>query len=456
MQPVHFIMMGSENTTSKAVTFGSLAFYFIPLALQAITQSITYPLVAAVAARGAGGTANIAGLAQSSILFFFIGSIGAGIFIAGMIFGKTAEGYRVHARISMYTGILLSAFQALICIPPVAHLVLGVIMGLPPDMEKAAYTTLLASIPLQFIFSQRTPYMTTLFLHRATGRAYAATLGRIIITIILAYIFCSAAVNLTGPFWAIVCQTVPIIFETFAIYIMSRPFVRNLPRAGRIPAFQEIISYAATFSLGQLFLSLSGYIIGSFAARAPNPETTLPVYYAVISLFNAVGFAATRISATVITFYDDFNGRKLLKRFAVTAGLILGLIPLIFIIPFLNRWYFIGVQQLPVRDIPLIVATSLSMIFIPLTIAMRAYCEGKAAHLKKPVAILSGQAIYVAMITVSSFIALSLGVAGNMIGAIALTFSNVVAGLIILFAVNLERKEEIEIPPEPSSSIPER
>ena len=94
--------------------------------------------------------------------------------------------------------------------------------------------------------------------------------------------------------------------------------------------------------------------------------------------------------------------------------------------------------------------------FMPLTVAMRAYCEGKAAHLKKPVAILSGQAIYVAMITISSFFALSLGVAGNMIGAISLTFSNVIAGLIILFSINLERKEEIEIPPEPTPSIPQR
>lgn len=449
-------MMESETTSSKTVTFGSLAFYFIPLALQAISQSITYPLVAAVAARGIGGTANIAGLAQASILLFFIGSIGAGIFIAGMIFGKTAEGHRVHYKVSLYTGIMLSAIQAVICIPPVAHMVLGVIMGLPPDMEAAAYTTLLASIPLQFIFSQRTPYMTTLFLHRATGRAYAATLGRIILTVIIAYMFCSAALSLTGPLWAVVCQTIPIIFESIAMYLMAMPFIRKLPHAGKTPTPKEIISYAATFSLGQLFISLSGYIIGSFASRAPHPETTLPVYYAVISLFNAVSFAATRISATVITFYDDLSGRKMLKRFAFTAGSILGLVPLIFIIPFLNRWYFIEVQQLPAEDIPLIVGTSVSLILMPLTIAMRAYCEGKAAYLKKPVAILSGQAIYVAMVAVSSFFALSLGVAGNLIGAISLTFSNVIAGLIILFSINLERKEEIEIPPEPTPSIPQR
>jgi hypothetical protein len=327
-------------------------------------------------------------------------------------------------------------------------------MGLPPDMEKAAYIALLASVPLQFIFAQRTPYMTCLFLHRATGRAYAATVGRITLTVILAYIFCTIA--LTGPLWAIVCQTIPIIFESFAMYFMARPFIRKLPHAVKIPTANEIISYSATFSLGQLFLSLSGYIIGSFASRAPHPETALPVYYAVIALFNAVSYAATRISATVITFYDDISGRKILKRFAYTAGTVLGLVPMIFIIPSLTRWYFIEVQQLPVEDIPLIVGTSFSLIFMPLTITMRSFCEGKAAYLKKPVAILSGQAIYMAMIALSSLVALHLGVAGNLIGAISLTFSNVIAGLIILFSINLERKEEIEIPAEPTTSIPQR
>ena len=174
-----------------------------------------------------------------------------------MIFGKTSEGYHAHKRISFYTGILLTGIQAIICIPPIAHMILGVIMGLPADMENSAYIALLTGIPLQFIFAQRTPYMTTLFVHKATGRAYAAS-----------------------------------------------------------------------FSIGQLFISLSGYVIGAFAARAPNPDVTLPVYYAVISIFNAFSFAATRLSATVITFYEEGTNREIIKKFTFISGLVLGIIPL--------------------------------------------------------------------------------------------------------------------------------
>ncbi|HBC85686.1 MAG TPA: hypothetical protein DCZ94_01900 [Lentisphaeria bacterium] len=450
-------MQNSEHLSepqSKTASFSTLSFYFIPLALQALSQSITYPLVAAVAARGDGGAINIAGLAQANIVSFFIASMGAGIFIAGMIFGKTSEGYHAHRRICFYMGIVLCALQIIVCIPPIAHLILGVIMGLPADMEKSAYIALLTGIPLQFIFAQRTPYMTTLFVHKATGRAYTATLGRIILTIILAYIFCMIA--FIGPFWAIVCLTIPVILESVVLYIMARPFVKALPVAGKRPTYQTILTYAASFSIGQLFISLSGYVIASFASRAPNPEITLPVYYAVISLFNAVSFAATRISATVITFYEDGLNRRILKKFALVSGLVLGFVPLIFIIPFFCKWYYLDVQHLPESTVPLIIQTSLMLILMPLTIGMRTYCEGKAAYLKKPVAILSGQAIYIAMIAITSFIALNLGAGGTQIGPIALSISNVIAALVILFSVNLERREEIEIPPTPPSSIPER
>ena len=42
--------------------------FFIPLAIQAISQALSYPLVAMVASRGAGGPLNLAGLAQSNTL----------------------------------------------------------------------------------------------------------------------------------------------------------------------------------------------------------------------------------------------------------------------------------------------------------------------------------------------------------------------------------------------------
>jgi len=62
---------------AAAPTYRQLTAFFIPLALQAASQSLTYPLVAMVASHGPGGTLNLAGVAQSNIVMFLVGAVGA-------------------------------------------------------------------------------------------------------------------------------------------------------------------------------------------------------------------------------------------------------------------------------------------------------------------------------------------------------------------------------------------
>jgi hypothetical protein len=54
---------------------------------------LTYPLVAMVASHGPGGTLNLAGVAQSNIVMFLVGAMGAGLVTTGMVFGKSRLGF---------------------------------------------------------------------------------------------------------------------------------------------------------------------------------------------------------------------------------------------------------------------------------------------------------------------------------------------------------------------------
>ena len=51
--------------------------FFSPLALQAASQGLTYPL------REIGGPLNLAGLAQSNTLVYLLGTLGFGLITAG-------------------------------------------------------------------------------------------------------------------------------------------------------------------------------------------------------------------------------------------------------------------------------------------------------------------------------------------------------------------------------------
>src|SRR5512137_3134965 len=88
--------------------------FFIPLAVQAASQSLCYPLVAMVASRGSGGPLDLAGLAQSNTVLFFLGIFAISLVPTGMVFARTREGYRRFYRITMAAGVCACLVQALL------------------------------------------------------------------------------------------------------------------------------------------------------------------------------------------------------------------------------------------------------------------------------------------------------------------------------------------------------
>ena len=145
--------------------------FFAPLALQAASQGLTYPLVAMVASRGPGGPLNLAGLAQSNTLMYMLGTFGFGLVTAGMVFGRTRKGYCRFRAVTLSIGFLVTLAQGLLCIPRIAHLLFGQLIGLPPSIEDPAATTLLATVPLQFLFFMRIPFQVAMYNARATAKA---------------------------------------------------------------------------------------------------------------------------------------------------------------------------------------------------------------------------------------------------------------------------------------------
>src|SRR5512137_565776 len=106
---------------SAAPSNRTLAAYFVPLALQAASQSLSYPLIAMVAAHGPGGALNLAGVAQANIIMFMIGTLGAGLVTAGMVFARTREGYGRFVSVNNQLSLATALLQAAVCIPAVGH-----------------------------------------------------------------------------------------------------------------------------------------------------------------------------------------------------------------------------------------------------------------------------------------------------------------------------------------------
>ncbi len=404
-------------------TYRTFTGFFLPLAIQAASQALSYPLVAMVASRGPGGPLNLAGLAQSNTVMFFLGMFAISSVTTGMVYAKTREGYQKFSLMIRATGLVIIGIQAVLCIPAVSHLLFARIIGLPPSIEQPAQTTLISCIPLQFLFFYRIPYFVVMYVGKATGKASVATIARIVLTALLSPLFCM--LGWVGPVWAVACLTIPVALEALISGILAAPFIRSLePCREKPPGVKEIFIFNIPLSIGGYFLVASAIILAAFIARAPDPDRTLPIYYLALGLANPMSFAATRIQAVVIAFPPQSRQDRRTLWFCLAAGTLLGMLPLFFILPGLAELYYVKLQKLNLSDLHLVRLTAVSLIFFPLSVAIRAQSEGLAAWLKKPTTVLTGHVMFMATIVLAGFTLLLIGMPGQIIGAVGLTLGS--------------------------------
>jgi hypothetical protein len=210
-----------------------------------------------VASRGPGGPLNLAGLAQSTTIMIFLGMFCISYVTTGMIYATSRESYQKFRNVVLMTGFGVITVQAALCIPWLSHLLFGNLIGLPPSIASPAKITLLATIPVQFLFFLRTPYLVIMYIGKATGKASLATIARIVVTAALSPLFC--IMDLVGPVWAVVCLTLPAALECLLARLFAHPFLKRLKSSAATPP------RAGEIFLFNLPLSIGGYLLTASA-----------------------------------------------------------------------------------------------------------------------------------------------------------------------------------------------
>lgn len=435
---------------SNRPSFAQLAHFFAPLALQSASQGLTYPLVAMVASRGEGGPLNLAGLAQANTLMFMLGTLGFGLVATGMVFGKSREGFARFRVVTLQLALVVVLIQMLLCLPFAARFLFEQLIGLPPSIARPAHITLLASVPLQFLFFLRIPYQVSMYNDLAPGRASLATVMRIVITALLAPLFCYLGAE--GPIWAIVCLSLPVALEVGASALLAAPFIANLKPINEPPPTKKaLVMFNLPLSVSGYLLTLSAILLGAFIARADHPERMLPVYYLALGLATPVAFGATRLQEVVLTFHPQQGKDRRTLLFAIVIGAFMGLLPLLFTLPGLAEFYYVRLQNLAATDLNLVRVTAFGLAAFPLCVALRAQGEGLAGFARKPMTLIAGQGAYLAAVLSASALALWMGVAGNLIGAVGLCVGNLASTATVRILLTKIKPQGLPVPPTTTS-----
>ena len=423
--------------------------FYIPLLLQAFSQSLTYPLVAGIVTHGEFGVNALTAFSQGQMIMFMIGALGGGLVMTGMVFARTWYGYVSFRRLN---AIMMAVLLAVQCIPTIAPLNRWLFEGffaLPPELAETARRTLLFGVVMNGSFFLRNVPMVVLFNNYESGKANNATFIRIAVTLACAAFF--PKLGWVGAAWGLFALTLGTCVELLVTWLYARPYVAKLPNRpeeGRqgdskrtttssLSASQHLgltweqFHFTLPLSLGGFLLMLSPLCIAAFVGRTANSADMLAIHYVTLGVANPVAYAALRMQAVSIQFQPEYEGDRRLLVYAVIAGLCLGIIPFIFSLPFVGNWYFGHYQNVPDRILDTVRLAIGIYSFICMIHAVRGRIEGIAAARKRPKAVMAGQIFYTVGLFTTCVILLPLGCAGWAIAVSAIFVAPVCATVAI-------------------------
>lgn len=437
---------------------GRVTRFYIPLLLQAFSQSLSYPLVAGIVTHGAQGVNALTAFSQGLMIMFTIGALGGGLITTGMVFAKTWYGYVAFKRLNTLMMLGLVALQCVPALPPFNTWIFEGFFNLPPDLAEVSRWTLLFGSVMNAGFFVRNLPMVVLFNNLESGKANNATVVRIVATLACSIAFPRA--GLVGPAWGLFALTLGVWVETLVTWLYARPFVASLPNrpkdgmeAADIPVgspslLVEQFRFTMPLALGGFLLACSPVVIAAFVSRSADAADMLAIHYVTIGVANPVAFAALRLQTVAVKFMPEYPGDRRLLVYSVVAGLLLGVIPLAFATPWLGDWYFGTFQNVPHRilDTAKLAIGIYSLICV--IHAVRARIEGIAAARKRPQAVMFGQMAYTVSMLLVCAAMLPLGCPGWTI-AITAIFVAPVCVTVAVYAALCGRPFTRCTPPSP-------
>ena len=430
-------------TGVKSFGIWNVTRFYIPLLLQAFSQSLTYPLVAGIVTHGEFGVNALTAFSQGQMIMFMIGALGGGLVMTGMVFARTWYGYVSFRRLN---AIMMGVLLVVQCIPTIAPLNRWLFEGffaLPPELAETARWTLLFGVVMNGSFFLRNVPMVVLFNNYESGKANNATFIRIAVTLGCAALF--PKLGWVGAAWGLFALTLGTCVELLVTWLYARPYVAQLPnrpggesRSAKSKANSGIddlilsmtwdqFKFTLPLSLGGFLLMLSPLIIAAFVGRTANSADMLAIHYVTLGVANPVAYAALRMQAVSIQFQPEYEGDRRLLVYAVIAGFCLGVIPFVFSLPFIGNWYFGHYQNVPDRILDTARLAIGIYSFICMIHAVRGRIEGIAAARKRPKAVMAGQIFYTVGLFTTCAILLPLGCAGWAIAVSAIFVAPVVA-----------------------------
>ncbi|MBI3978951.1 MAG: hypothetical protein HY331_12260 [Chloroflexi bacterium] len=297
---------------------------FVPLGIGMFLVSVEVWVLNAALARLPQPELTLATFSVAASLSWFTESPIISMIQVSTAVSASPAAVAVIRRYNWLVAAALVAFAWTVATTPLYDLVVGQLLGIPPDLAGAARLpfAILASTPL-IIGSRRVGQ--GILVKRGQSRPVAS--GTAIRLALLAAVLVAIVVGRPSVYGAALIATAYIGVLAVEMAYINRLARHALVRQPVVGSESGETTLAALWRLhapigmSSLLFTLIGPLVNATLARAPEPATAIATWAVVVATVGLLLIPLTMIQQVVIARYGDPGARRPLRQFTAALGL---------------------------------------------------------------------------------------------------------------------------------------
>ncbi len=296
-------------TPTQPPTARSIILFWLPLAATWVMMALEGPFLAAIIARLADPTFNLAAYGVAFAFGILIESPVIMLLSASTALVTDRDSYLKLLRFSNALNVGCTALLLLVLVPPVFNTIMLGLLNLPVEVASLTYGALWILLPWPAAIGYRRFIQGILI---RTGRTRLVAIGTVIrlLGMALTALALYALTDLPGAWVGASAMTVGVLAEATAARLMAITTIRELRhgpglvRADEAPLeYGDIARFYYPLALTSLISLTVQPMLTFFMGRAPMPIESLavfPVIHALSFLFRALGLSYQEVAIALM------------------------------------------------------------------------------------------------------------------------------------------------------------
>ena len=333
--------MGTKTT--QDLTYSTIFFLWLPLALMWVMMGIEQPLINGIIARMGNVKINLAAFGVTFALALIIEGPVIQFLTAGTALSDNMQNYLKLLTFMHILGGGLTAIHIILGATPLYNILLKSVLGVPDVVIHQSRKAFLIMIPWTAAIGYRRLWQGVLIRYGKTKAITVTMVFRLVSISIVLFIGFFAG-GISGANLGALALTIGVIVGCLLSFLFALPIIReripDAPNESEVLSRQRIVQFYIPLALTSFITLAARPILTAGLGRAPYPLESLavwPVIYSLLFIFHSIALSYQEV---VVSLYRTEKRLPKLKRFTfIIAAAIAAVFFIVNVTPLAQLWY---------------------------------------------------------------------------------------------------------------------